>query len=72
MSKLRTVHINENEWKYAIDKNSVRIYSPFKDKYKVNHAVISDVKYYDDYIGGDHIYTITPQMIKDFITSKLL
>ena len=61
-NKLRTLYINNQQWKYAIDSKEVRIYNSLKQLHRVN------IDKFVDYLNEE----ITPNNIKAYIKNNLI
>ena len=77
-SKLRTVHVSGEEWKWLIDTGNgvnieeIRVYSPTKKMFRVKPESIPDITItYEDLIMN-MCYAVTPKMIKNYIVKTLI
>lgn len=74
---LRTIHINEQEWKWVVESlnyctiKEIRIYSPEKKMCRVKPEELSTIKTYEEY-AGDEYFIVQPQMVKNYIETKII
>jgi hypothetical protein len=71
-NKLRTVHINSVEWKYAISNGNVRIYEPGTKQIKATVALrdLPDTSDEEEYYDGNPGYR--PSDVKKYIMDNLI
>lgn len=71
-NKLRTVHIDSVEWKYAISNGNVRIYEPGTKQIKSTVALcdLPDTAVEEEYYDGNPGYR--PSAIKKYIIDNLI
>ena len=74
--KVRTVHINDQEWKYAVGKTYVPIWDPEDKKTVVEITRLPGYrKWFDNEenrIGFSEPFRITPGKIKTYIEQQIM
>lgn len=69
----RKVHLFGKTWEYYIGRGTIVIWGPDNKKYVTNFSEVSGWSWTDIERGTwKRYFSITPQMIKDFIEYKLL
>jgi hypothetical protein len=73
-NKLRSVHINSVEWKYASGNGEVRIYEPDTKQIKarVSRSELIDLHSENSEIEDTYYGCYTPETIKKYIKNNLL
>jgi len=71
-NKLRSVHINSVEWKYATSNGEVRIYEPGTKQIKARVSRIELIHLEKPGIEDTYDECYTPETIKQYIKDNLI